>query len=117
MSKKDYLIKIKKTTLVNFKRHKKITNKNSVVYYKIKINATPRIGVAISKKAIKLAVIRNLIKRRITENFKNISKNLQNVQILMVISNKIYSEKKEISDILMQEWTQSTKSLLKLYQQ
>ncbi len=51
------------------------------------------------------------------EDFKDKSKNLNNVQILMVISNKIYSEKNEISDILMQEWTQSIKLLLKSHQQ
>ena len=51
------------------------------------------------------------------EDFKIKSKNLNNVQILMVISNKIYSEKNEISDILMQEWTQSIKLLLKSHQQ
>ena len=51
------------------------------------------------------------------EDFKIKSKKLNNAQILMVISNKIYSEKSEISDILMQEWTQSIKSLLKPRQQ
>ena len=117
MSKTDYLIKIQKNTLANFKRHKKITNKNSVVYHKEKINEPPRVGVAISKRAIKLAVIRNLIKRRIMEDFKIKSKSLYNVEVLVVISNKIYSEKNEISDILMQEWKQSIKLLSKSYQQ
>ena len=50
------------------------------------------------------------------EDFKIKSKKLNNAQILMVISKKIYSEKSEISDILMQEWTQSIKSLLKSHQ-
>jgi len=117
LPKTDYSIKIKSTTLANFKRHKKIINQNSVFYHKTQTNKASRLGILISKKAIKLAVIRNLIKRRIMEDFKIKSKNLNNVQILMVISNKIYSEKNEISDILMQEWTQSIKSLLKSHQQ
>jgi ribonuclease P protein component len=117
LSKTDHSIKIKSTTLANFKRHKKIINQNSIFYYKTQTNKTPRLGISISKKAIKLAVIRNLIKRRILEDFKIKSKNLNNIQILIVISNKIYSEKNEISDILMQEWTQSIKSLLKPHQQ
>ena len=117
LPKQDYLIKIKKTSLANFKRNRKITNKNLIVYHKTKTNEASKIGVSISKKAIKLAVIRNLIKRRIIEDFKVKFKNLEHVQVLVLISNKIYSEKKEISDILMQEWTQSIKSLLKSYQQ
>ena len=117
MSKTDYSIKVKSTTLANFKRHKKIINQNSVFYHKTQTNKASRLGILISKKAIKLAVIRNLIKRRIMEDFKIKSKKLNNAQILMVISNKIYSEKSEISDILMQEWTQSIKSLLKPRQQ
>ena len=117
MSKADYSIKVKSTTLANFKRHKKIINENSVFYYKTQTNKASRLGISISKKAIKLAVIRNLIKRRIIEDFKVKFKNLEHVQVLVLISNKIYSEKNEISDILMQEWTQSIKSLLKSYQQ
>jgi len=116
LSKTDYSIKVKSTTIANFKRHKKIINQNSVFYHKAQANKVSRLGILISKKAIKLAVIRNLIKRRIMEDFKIKSKKLNNVQILMVISNKIYSEKNEISDILMQEWTQSIKSLLKSHQ-
>lgn len=72
----------------------------------------PQLAIQITKKALKLAVIRNKVRRVIREDFRKISVNLPAIDILLVISKKIYSNKHEISDILMQEWKVSIKSLL-----
>ena len=73
----------------------------------------PRLGIKIYKNAINLAVVRNMAKRRISADFRTI-KNMKPLDIIVLISRKIYSEKYEISDILMQEWKQSIKSSKKL---
>ena len=77
-------------------------------------NGSPRIGIKIMKKAASLAVVRNLIRRRISAHFLEQNFNFSN-DIIIVISKKILSEKKEISDILMQEWKQSVQYLRNSY--
>ena len=72
-----------------------------------------RLGIQITKKAINLAVIRNQLRRKIKEHFRIIHASLPRHDFLIIISSKITSEKHEISDILMREWKESTKSLLK----
>ena len=72
----------------------------------------PRIGVKIYKKYITLAVVRNLIKRRLISSFRTSFQNI-NLDVIIIISDKIYSKKNEISDILMQEWELCQKSLKK----
>ena len=74
----------------------------------------PRLGIKITKNAINLAVVRNMVKRRIHAEFRE-RKNVKSIDIIVIISKKIYSEKNEISDILMQEWNQSLKSLKKSF--
>ena len=70
-----------------------------------------RIAIQISKKAVKLAVTRNRIRRTIRESFRSIFTELPPYDLLVLITSKISSEKHEISDILMQEWILSIKSL------
>ena len=72
-----------------------------------------RLAIQITKKASKLAVIRNNIRRTIREDFKKNLSAYSPFDILILITNKIHSEKFKISDILMQEWKQSSKLLLK----
>ena len=72
---------------------------------------SPRLAIQITKKAIRLAVTRNLIRRKIKEDFRTNSAVLDKQDYLLIISSKISSAKHEISDILMQEWKQSLKSL------
>ena len=72
-----------------------------------------RLAIQITKKAVKLAVIRNNIRRVIREDFKKNLSTYPPFDILVLITNKIHSEKFKISDILMQEWKQSLKLLPK----
>tara|TARA_B100002049_G_C15860352_1_gene283125 strand:+ start:156 stop:527 length:372 start_codon:yes stop_codon:yes gene_type:complete len=72
-----------------------------------------RLAIQITKKASKLAVIRNKLRRTIREDFKKNLSTYPSFDILILITNKIHSEKFKISDILMQEWKQSSKLLLK----
>ena len=72
-----------------------------------------RLAIQITKKACKLAVIRNKIRRTIREDFKKNLSMCPPFDILILITNKIHSEKFKISDILMQEWKQSLKLLPK----
>ena len=76
--------------------------------------ACARLGIKISKNAIQLAVVRNMVRRRISAKFRE-SEDMPPIDIIVIISKKIYSEKNEISDILMQEWKQSLKSLKKSF--
>ena len=72
-----------------------------------------KIAIRIPKKYIKLAVVRNFIRRRLLNQFR---KSLPNhgIDVLLTISNKIHSAKNEISDILMQEWKLCIQQLRKL---
>ena len=74
----------------------------------------PRLGIKITKNAIHLAVVRNMVKRRIFAEFRERT-NVKSIDIIVIISKKIYSEKNEISDILMHEWKQSLKLSKKFY--
>ena len=85
--------------------------KNSRFLYLNNNLGQPRIAIQITKKAVKLAVIRNRIRRTIRESFRDYLGELGSFDILLLISSKIYSEKDEISDILMQEWKLSIKLL------
>ena len=73
----------------------------------------PRLAIQITKRAIRLAVTRNLVRRKIKEDFRANYAEIAKHDCLLVISSKISSAKHEISDILMQEWKQSLKSLEK----
>ena len=73
----------------------------------------PRLAIQITKKAIRLAVTRNMVRRKIKEDFRTHSNVLDKQDYLRIISSKVSTAKREISDILMQEWRQSLKSLEK----
>ena len=104
-------LKVSSNTLRSFKNANKIVQKNScILYFPNNLNG-PRLAIQITKKAVKLAVIRNRIRRTIRESFRDCLRELGPFDIFLLISSKIYSEKNEISDILMQEWKLSIKSL------
>ena len=73
-----------------------------------------RLGLKISKNAIQLAVVRNMVRRRLSAEFRSTSI-MKPLDVIIIISKKIYSEKNEISDILMHEWKQSLKLSKKFY--
>ena len=104
-------LKVSSNTLRSFKHANKIVQKNCRLLYFANNLDQPRIAIQITKKAVKLAVIRNRIRRTIRESFRDCLGELGSFDILLLISSKIYSEKDEISDILMQEWKLSIKSL------
>ena len=97
--------------LRGFSHANKIVQKNCRLLYFNNNLGQARIAIQITKKAVKLAVIRNRIRRTIRESFRGCLGELGSFDILLLISSKIYSEKHEISDILMQEWKLSIKSL------
>ena len=104
-------LKIDHHTLARFHNAKKIVQKNSLLLYIENDGPSANLGIQISKKAVKLAVIRNKIRRTIRENFRGLYPSLSSYDILFVISSKIFSAKYELSDILMQEWKSSVKLL------
>jgi len=104
-------LKINSSTLKVFNKKPVYKSKLLNLYAAPNTTDTPRLAIQITKKAIRLAVTRNLIRRKIKEDFRANSAALVKQDYLLIISSKISSEKHEISDILMQEWKQSLKSL------
>ena len=72
-----------------------------------------RLGLIISKRYVPLAVSRNSIRRLIKENFRKNIESFAPCDILFVIKNKINAEKHKINDILIEEWTNLKKYLIK----
>ena len=83
------------------------------MYFVKNSSTSSRIAIRIPKKHIKLAVVRNFIRRRLLNMFRESIPN-QGIDVLLTISNKIHSAKNEISDILMQEWKLCIQQLRKL---
>ena len=83
------------------------------VYFVKSDTTNSRIAIRIPKKYIKLAVVRNFIRRRLLNQFRESLPN-NGIDVLLTISNKIHSAKNEISDILMQEWKLCIQQLRKL---
>tara|TARA_A100001011_G_scaffold393510_1_gene483493 strand:+ start:1330 stop:1662 length:333 start_codon:yes stop_codon:yes gene_type:complete len=105
--------KINSSTLAKFNSKPAFKSKHIRVYVAPSSSLHPRLGIQITKKAVNLSVIRNLVRRKIREDFKSNQLILPVSDYLVIISLKITSVKHEISDILMQEWKQSIKSLSK----
>ena len=55
-----------------FQAKKRISSKNFLVYYRLSLHATeaPRIGVVVSRKKARRAVVRNRIRRIVKESFR-----------------------------------------------
>ena len=106
-------LKINSSTLKVFKKKPIYKSKLLRLYVNPNTTDSPRLAIQITKKAIRLAVTRNLIRRKIKEDFRANSTVLDKQDYLLIISSKISSAKHEISDILMQEWKQSLQSLEK----
>ncbi|OUX18055.1 MAG: ribonuclease P protein component [Gammaproteobacteria bacterium TMED257] len=104
-------LKIDHQTLTRFKNSRKIIQKNSRLLYIPNSTKIACLGIQISKKSIKLAVIRNRVRRTIRENFRILHPTMGPYDLLFIISSKISSAKHELSDILMQEWKSSIKLL------
>ena len=83
------------------------------MYFVKNSSTSSRIAIRIPKKHIKLAVVRNFIRRRLLNKFRESIPN-QGIDVLLTISNKIHSAKNEICDILMQEWKLCIQQLRKL---
>jgi ribonuclease P protein component len=65
-------------------RSDRLTTRNFVAEYRASSHATARLGVAISRKVSKLAVVRNRIRRTIRESFRHHRQTLPNVDILII---------------------------------
>ena len=109
---RSYQLKIDKPLLDSFKTSKKIKLANSILCYKTNYIDHSRLGIQISKKAVKLSVVRNLVRRIIREDFRQNIAEFNKIDLLILITHKISSKNMKISDILIEEWKQS-KSLLK----
>jgi len=114
LSKQNHFLKLSSPKYKLFGLRPNFTTSHIYVYVTSNNAGRPRIGIKVTKKAVSLAVVRNLIRRRISANFLEQKFNFSN-DVIIVISKKIFSEKKEISDILMQEWKQSVQYLRKSY--
>ncbi|HEX4479175.1 MAG TPA: ribonuclease P protein component [Rudaea sp.] len=62
----------------------RLTTRNFVAEYRTSSNSTARLGVAISRKVSKLAVVRNRIRRTIRESFRHHRHELPNIDILLI---------------------------------
>jgi len=107
----DIYLKVSSGTKQRFSNAHKLIQKNLCVLYIDNGLSYSRIAIQITKKAVKLAVIRNRIRRTIRESFRSLLPDLPSCDILVLITSKISSDKHEISDILIQEWILSIKSL------
>ena len=106
-------LKINSQTLKTFNNRPVYKSKLLKLYAMPNSIDQPRLAIQITKKAIHLAVTRNMVRRKIKEDFRVNSTMLDKQDYLLIISSKISTAKHEISDILMQEWKQSLKSLEK----
>ncbi|MBT3549459.1 MAG: ribonuclease P protein component [Gammaproteobacteria bacterium] len=108
---KDIHLKVSSNTKKIFRHAPKINQKHLRLLYINNSLGYPRLAIQITKKAVKLAVIRNRIRRTIRESFRKQLTELDSYDMLLLITSNIYSDKHEISDILMQEWKLSIKLL------
>ena len=106
-------LKINSQTLKTFNNKPVYKSKLLKLYAMPNSIDQPRLAIQITKKAIRLAVTRNMVRRKIKDNFRVNSTRIDKQDYLLIISSKISTAKQEISDILMQEWKQSLKSLEK----
>ena len=107
----DIHLKVSSGTRKTFSNAQKLIQKNLRILYIDNGLPYSRIAIQITKKAVKLAVTRNRIRRTIRESFRSLLPELPSYDILVLITSKISSEKHEISDILIQEWILSIKLL------
>ena len=113
MSKENYSLRADKSTIPKLTRHRPIITKHLRVYFVRTSSTSSKIAIRIPKKYVKLAVVRNFIRRRLLNQFRESLPN-RGIDVLLTISNKIHSAKNEISDILMQEWKLCIQQLRKL---
>lgn len=75
--------------------HQSVGNKYYAIYYNIKNNENPKVAISVSKK-FGTAVERNYEKRIVREVIRPLLKELNNLELLIVI-------KKEVSKIVFKE--------------
>ena len=113
MSKEKYSLRADESTIPKLTKHRPIITKHLRVYFVKTSSTSSKIAIRIPKKYVKLAVVRNFIRRRLLNQFRE-SLPSNGIDVLLTISNKIHSAKNEISDILMQEWKLCIQQLRKL---
>lgn len=87
----------------------RLTASSNYVLLLAKSNALPhpRLGLAIAKRQVKLAVTRNRIKRIARESFRHNSHLLPNIDIIMLVRNQINKiDSKELHLCLASLWKQ-----------
>ncbi|TNF57704.1 MAG: ribonuclease P protein component [Gammaproteobacteria bacterium] len=89
-----------------FAKHKRYADSLFTILAKEKVDPTPRLGLAVGKKAVKGAANRNRLKRIIRECFRNHQKDLAGLDMVILCT----PQAKEASNTLLRG------SLLKLWE-
>ncbi|NVJ60144.1 MAG: ribonuclease P protein component [Gammaproteobacteria bacterium] len=93
-----------------FARPIRVGNKAFTVLCRKNNLSHPRLGLAIAKKQVKLAVNRNLIKRLIRESFRHSQGNLPNYDFIFMVRREINQmDNEKISSSLQHIWSKTRK--------
>ena len=96
-----------------FSKSKRFGNKSFTVLARRNSLSHPRLGLAISKKAVKNAVDRNRIKRIFRESFRLNQHKLPNVDIIAMCKSDVLSlDKKEMHKQIETQWRFMQKKFL-----
>ncbi|MBP2279677.1 ribonuclease P protein component [Psychrobacter sp. PL15] len=78
---------------------RKLHQSHLMAFVSSNIHAQPRIGMAITKRKVPTAVIRNLIKRKIREQFRRQAYSLENKDIVFIVKKSLKDiDKKELEN-------------------
>ncbi|WP_144392487.1 ribonuclease P protein component [Pleionea sediminis] len=93
-----------------FDKPVRIGNRAFTVLSRANLSSSPRLGLAIAKKQVKLAVDRNLIKRKIRESFRTNQHNLPNCDFVVMVKRAINDmSRAEIDSALQHVWRKARK--------
>lgn len=88
-----------------FNRAKRSSDAFITILYRVNQLNYPRLGLAISKKQIKSAVKRNLVKRIARESFRIKQYELSNIDIVVLIKSGIKTKQKnEMHQLYLKHW-------------
>jgi ribonuclease P protein component len=91
------------------KNKQKLGNRFFTIYMKPNTYSHPRLGLIVAKKAVRLAVKRNQIKRIVRESFRQNQKLFQGCDLLFMAYNTINTlEISELHTLLNQQWRKTS---------
>lgn len=97
-----------------FQAGKKLNTRYFAIYAKPNQLTHPRLGLVLTKKTIRLAVMRNQFKRLIRESFRQNQQLLSGFDVMAVAYPAINTLNKfEFRDFLEQQWAKSVTSWVK----